>query len=366
LFFCFLFLSRHSLTKHLLFFSPPSPPPNLSTQTPQGEVEMISMMAPKGKNENDEGLLEYLEDIIGSNKYVADADAQMKVVELLTEQRQEKLNRVKVVEKEKEALEGAKVEAEAFMGKEKQLRKKKNVLYQMNAMEVNEETEAVREQHSDMKERLSKEKERLQESEARLTEIEQGYDAQTADYDALHAELKNTKEEFASFERRDIKLREEVKHGKNSAKTLDAKVATETAKIAENSEKAEKAESNIPKLEAKVEKVSERSERALTNIYRREYKQLLNPSHLLRSAQLTSEKLEEDAKLESIYEAMKGVTANLRAELETKTSELAPVQQERAVFQNDLDTAATEVKLLNDTTSRSKEQLQKAEKELAR
>ena len=31
----------------------------------QGEVESIAMMKPKAQNENDDGLLEYLEDIIG-------------------------------------------------------------------------------------------------------------------------------------------------------------------------------------------------------------------------------------------------------------------------------------------------------------
>ena len=36
----------------------------------QGEVEQISMMAPKAHGPHDEGLLEYLEDIIGSDKYV--------------------------------------------------------------------------------------------------------------------------------------------------------------------------------------------------------------------------------------------------------------------------------------------------------
>lgn len=34
----------------------------------QGEVEAISLMKPKGQNPGDEGLLEFLEDIIGSNK----------------------------------------------------------------------------------------------------------------------------------------------------------------------------------------------------------------------------------------------------------------------------------------------------------
>jgi structural maintenance of chromosome 4 len=36
----------------------------------QGEVEMISMMQPKSGKEDSPGLLEYLEDIIGSNIYI--------------------------------------------------------------------------------------------------------------------------------------------------------------------------------------------------------------------------------------------------------------------------------------------------------
>ena len=38
----------------------------------QGEVEQISMMKPKGATSHDEGLLEYLEDIIGAKKNPAD------------------------------------------------------------------------------------------------------------------------------------------------------------------------------------------------------------------------------------------------------------------------------------------------------
>ena len=45
--------------------------------------------------------MEYLEDIIGSNKYVEDTNLAAAKVEALSEQRQEKLNRVKAVEKER-------------------------------------------------------------------------------------------------------------------------------------------------------------------------------------------------------------------------------------------------------------------------
>lgn len=38
--------------------------------TIQGEVEQISLMKPKSQGPHDEGFLEYLEDIIGTNQYV--------------------------------------------------------------------------------------------------------------------------------------------------------------------------------------------------------------------------------------------------------------------------------------------------------
>ena len=44
----------------------------------QGEVEQISLMKPKGADKNDTGLLEYLEDIIGTDKYVEAIEEQAK------------------------------------------------------------------------------------------------------------------------------------------------------------------------------------------------------------------------------------------------------------------------------------------------
>lgn len=44
----------------------------------QGEVEQISLMKPKAQGPHDEGFLEYLEDIIGTNKYVEKIDEASK------------------------------------------------------------------------------------------------------------------------------------------------------------------------------------------------------------------------------------------------------------------------------------------------
>ncbi len=52
-------------------------------------------MKPKAQNPNETGLLEYLEDIIGSNKYVEDIQLLEKVLDECNERRIEQTNRVK-------------------------------------------------------------------------------------------------------------------------------------------------------------------------------------------------------------------------------------------------------------------------------
>lgn len=84
-------------------------------------------MKPKGATEHDEGLLEYLEDIIGtsksvlslvsawnrkvadkianSNRYKAEIELAVVEVDRLNDARGVQMNRVKLVEREKSALE---------------------------------------------------------------------------------------------------------------------------------------------------------------------------------------------------------------------------------------------------------------------
>ena len=72
-------------------------------------------MKPKAANENDDGLLEYLEDIIGTAKYKAPIEEALAEVERLSEERQEKLNRLRIVDKDRKALESKKKEAEDYL-----------------------------------------------------------------------------------------------------------------------------------------------------------------------------------------------------------------------------------------------------------
>jgi structural maintenance of chromosome 4 len=62
-------------------------------------------MKPKAATEHEDGLLEYLEDIIGTSKYKDPIEEASVSVEKMNEERGEKLNRVKLVEGDLKALE---------------------------------------------------------------------------------------------------------------------------------------------------------------------------------------------------------------------------------------------------------------------
>ena len=62
-------------------------------------------MKPKAPSEHEDGLLEYLEDIIGTSKYKTPIEECSEEVEKLNEERGTKLGRLRIVEKEKSRLE---------------------------------------------------------------------------------------------------------------------------------------------------------------------------------------------------------------------------------------------------------------------
>uniref|UniRef100_A0A8C1Q821 Structural maintenance of chromosomes protein n=1 Tax=Cyprinus carpio TaxID=7962 RepID=A0A8C1Q821_CYPCA len=152
----------------------------------QGEVEQIAMMKPKGQTEHDEGMLEYLEDIIGSCRLKEPISVLCRRMELLNEQRGEKLNRVKLVEKEKSALEGEKNKAVEFLSLENDVFKKRNLLCQFYV---------------------------------KLTKLTKFIESQ--------------KEKFTQLDLQDVEVREKLKHTKSKAKKQQKQLQKDKEKLEE-------------------------------------------------------------------------------------------------------------------------------------
>lgn len=87
-------------------------------------------MKPKGQNEGDTGMLEFLEDIIGTKRYKEPLEKLFQRVEVLSEVREEKMRRLKVVEKAKSELEGPMQEAVQYLKAENTIVKLQHKYYQ--------------------------------------------------------------------------------------------------------------------------------------------------------------------------------------------------------------------------------------------
>lgn len=281
----------------------------------QGEVEQISLMKPKGQGPHDEGFLEYLEDIIGTDKYVEKIDESYKELESLNEKRSSVVQMVKLAEKERDSLEDVKNEAEAYMLKELSLlkwqEKATNLAYEDTSLKIVELQENV----SKLEENLKNEREKIQDNNKTLKELESVHNKYMRRQEELDNDLRVSKEEFKEFERQDVKYREDSKHMKQKIKKLEVKVEKDSSKIDDLTKECEHATNQIPKLEENIPKL---------------LKLLLDEEKLL-------EKIKENAKVE---------TERYRSELATVRAELEPWEKELIVHKGKLEVTCTESKLL--------------------
>jgi structural maintenance of chromosome 4 len=247
----------------------------------------------------------------------------LQVVEELTEVRGEKLNRLKIVEKEKNNLEGSKVEAEAYLKKELLIASKQNVLYQIYITEAQNNVDNVNEKYTVLKTKQDYEQGKLKENEKNLTKMEKTYNKLTAEYEVVEAELEKCKRDFTAFERKDIKHKEDVKHTNSQIKKLQAAQKREAKKGAELEIKIEETTTALPTFEEKVVEVRANVER-------------------------------ESETLEEIRGSFKPELDALRVRIEKKQGEMAPLGNDLNGVTSTKDTLETEIKLVEDRCTTAK------------
>ncbi|KAL5723070.1 Structural maintenance of chromosomes protein 4 [Ranunculus cassubicifolius] len=283
----------------------------------QGEVEQISLMKPKAQGPHDEGFLEYLEDIIGTDKYVEMIDEIYKQLEALNEKRSGVVQMVKLAEKEKDSLEDGKNEAESYMLKELSHMKWKEKATRLASEDAASHIVELQTNVSTMEEKLKSERETIKETSKTLKDLESVHNKNMKRQEDLDNNLRSCKEQFKEFEREDVKHREDFKHMKQKIKKLEDKLEKDSSKIEETVKEGEESTDLIPKLEEEVPKLQ----------------QLL---------------VDEDRVLEEIKESSKVETEKYRSELMDVRAELEPWDKQIIEHKGKLDVACAESKLLKD------------------
>lgn len=132
-------------------------------------------MKAKGKDENDDGLLEYLEDIIGTSKYKQPIEDSAQQVETLNEVCLEKSTRVQHVEKERNSLEDKKNGALIFIKDENELAYKQATLYQVHMLECTNHINVTSELATQVQAKLDEELEKHKGNEETTKKLEKKF-----------------------------------------------------------------------------------------------------------------------------------------------------------------------------------------------
>lgn len=222
----------------------------------QGEVESIAQMKPKAANEHDDGLLEYLEDIIGTSKYKSPIEESAAEVESLNEVCVEKSARVQHVEKERNGLEDKKNKALAFIKDENELVSKQSALYQVYINECGDNLKVTEEAIAQMQDNLNAELEKHQGSEEGIKNLEKQYKRGAKEYESLQKATEAVIKEMAKFDKENVKYEEKKKFLVGKQKKLDKALQASrlagseaTSLIGKHSDDIERNTSEIAALE---------------------------------------------------------------------------------------------------------------------
>lgn len=283
----------------------------------QGEVESIAQMKPKAANEHDDGLLEYLEDIIGTSKYKTPIEESATEVETLNEICMEKSGRVQHVEKEKHSLEDKKEKALAYIRDENELTMKQSALYQLYISECNDNLIVTEEAITQMQAQLDEELEKHHGSEAIIKELQKKFSKGSKEYEAQDKETQALLKEMAKFEQERVKFDEKRKFLTDKRKKLE-KTITNAEK---NSTDAEET------IEQCTEDIQTRGEEITA---------------------LEEQIKEEEAELNNIREALKGKTQAFSDQIAAKQKSLEPWQEKINQKQSAIAVAESELNILKE------------------
>lgn len=186
----------------------------------QGEVESIAQMKPKAERENDDGLLEYLEDIIGTSNYKLLIDESLVKVEELNLLCLEKENRFQLVEKDTTSLEEKKNEALRFLEMEKKLIDKRSIKYQVSIFENNKHLEENEKLATELNEKLNEEVEKNKELTAEVNKANAEKTKLQKVMSLLNEKLSASNKKQKTINSQTVALEEKLKNLGNKVKRI--------------------------------------------------------------------------------------------------------------------------------------------------
>ncbi|XP_050668602.1 structural maintenance of chromosomes protein 4 [Leptidea sinapis] len=306
----------------------------------QGEVEQIAMMKPKAQTEHDTGMLEYLEDITGTSRYKEPIEKLSVRVEEYSEMRKEKLNRVRLVEQEKQKLEQPMREAVDLMNLTNTALRTRNMLLQKYIHETNKIIESKNKELDELKESLKQVDDKLaqvkQQLQDKSTELKNG----TQQYDEMQKRKDEIGDRLQSCKRTQVSVQADTTQANKKKNNLEDLLKTERGKLIE------------------LEMVPERNEREIADC-----EVLLNKHK--------ESKRQAEAELETLMAGVREQTRGFQEQKDRLQSKLIDLKKIFSEADKNFKLAESELKIYLVTETKEQEKLdkmrdsfEKAEKDL--
>lgn len=302
----------------------------------QGEVESIAQMKPKAEKEGDDGILEYLEDIIGTSAYKPEIEACLVQLETLNEVCIEKDNRLKIVENDLKSLEPGKDKSLEYITKERQA-----VI--LNAKKINLE---------------------LKEIEFQMKEITTKTGILEQEKSELKEELKNIKNDSKNFEIDFQANVTKLKEFENKVSKLDQKLEVLSQKKIAAEEKIKNHEKTQQKDQELLVKTEDNVSKTAAELIKLE-EFIVKDTEDTHALTIETNVLQEDYQHKK--EALKNKSFDLEKSIAEIEQELGPSQQNINSLETDITLKSQEIQLLQQRSNKSFEKssfLENKEKEL--
>ncbi|KAL4119341.1 hypothetical protein QTP88_012159 [Uroleucon formosanum] len=224
----------------------------------QGEVEQIAMMKPKSENDHSTGMLEYLEDVIGTVRYKKPITKLEERVKDLSLEKNEKITRLKFVAKEREELIEPVETAINHLKLENRITRLSNKKYQKDRFDVESIIETKTEIQNKMNDEINSNEKEINTISKNKKQFEKKIQDLSEKLKSNHLILKKNEEKHKKCLRKKGQLNDEYNQAKAQITKYENSIQQEQKKItkAEGVPKIKEAElkklkSELPTLEEK-------------------------------------------------------------------------------------------------------------------
>lgn len=309
----------------------------------QGEVEQIAMMPPKApvsavapvnasstqtagtstaasssSSSSDEGMLDYLEDVIGTAHYIGEIQDATVGLDEINEECAQRERRLALVQDELDALKGPKEDAEEFLNTEALIFEKKAATAHIKRITAGNTAKTLATEREALENESSEAQTALENARSALNTAEEESNKANTSLQKAKELFDKVSGDYNACNNRSVELGERENHLKGKKKKLEREI--------------KKDESNAAKKTAELEELKkdlEEKQRALEELKVRTH--------------------EEDEKYEKMIPELQKVTGELKSKVEAKEAELLPYKTKAQELRAQASVHKSEVEIINKT-----------------